>query len=320
MKKYITFLLCLLIILSLFSCDLNKDQSAPSQNDIISNNTSAEISEAERVMKMYETAIAGEIAVIDSDLGEIKLSDCAFKSDNLRLGDCVSLSKVILDMDGDGINEYFIQSPDKDHIMLRYYNGKVYSYCFDKNNFYNLNTNGSFYWSDPYESENWYHGSNQITFDGSSLIIKEIYRIRHLHSFDFYEELEFYADGKQLTRREFSNNRPFATPVIFSPLDISCEYPISSQKAYEIASDHWGFKSGMYEGAAGTLIVNKIVILEKPDGDTPYYRICWQMEGYRNHVIDSPYSLLPKSVLSHEEIYVDASTGTVRECTETEVD
>jgi len=274
--------------------------------------------EAEIAMEMYEAAINDKICVIDEHLGEIKLKACRFPSNNARIDECKLLTKAILDLDVDGINEYVIQSPDKDHIVLHYYGGKVFSYCFDKNNFYNLNADGSFYWSDSYESENWTHGLNQITFDGSSLSIKEIYRIKHITPFDFYENLEFYVDGKHIKREEFLDYHKSEILVIFSPLDISCEYPISSEKACEIASNYWGIESGMSEGATGTRILHKIVILEKPNSDTQGYRISWQWEGYRNHVPDPPYSLPPENVIIHKELFVDAITGECREYTNTE--
>ena len=59
MKKYIIFLLCLLIILSLFSCDLNKDHNAPSQNEntdfdsVDGDHTSAQISDNKTAMQVY---------------------------------------------------------------------------------------------------------------------------------------------------------------------------------------------------------------------------------------------------------------------------
>lgn len=328
MKKYIAFLLCLITILSLISCDINNNHEDLSSNENGSSsdvddgtngdNVTMPISETEKAMQMYEAAIRGEICVTDKDLGEIKLEDCRFSSNDLSLGECEILSKAILDMDSDGINEYVIQSPDKDYIVLHYYGGKVFSYCFDKNNFYNLNADGSFYWSDSYESENWTHGLNQITFDGSSLSIKEIYRIKHITPFDFYENLEFYVDGKHIKREEFLDYHKSEILVIFSPLDISCEHPISSEKACEIASNYWGIESGMSEGAAGTRILHKIVILEKPNSDTQGYRISWQWEGYRNHVPDSPYSLPPENVTIHKELFVDAITGECREYTNTE--
>lgn len=319
MKKYIAALLCLILLSSLFSCDIEKTND----NKKIEDNTntagvtsqgdadtpSPAKTQAEIAMEMYEAAIHDEIYVFDEHWGEIKLKACRFPSDNLSFGECESLSKAILDMDGDGINEYVIQSEAKDHIVLHYDNGKVYSYGFENHNFYNLNTDGSFYWSDSYETENWSRGLSQITFDGSSLRIKEIYRIKHKNPLDFYEDLEFYVDGKQITRKEFSNSDIYKTAVIFSPLDIACEYPISSEKAYELASDYWEFESGMSEGVAGTRLVHKIVILEKPNGDTLRYRIAWQVEGYRNHVPDSWYSLPPESVKMYKELFVDAITG-----------
>ena len=315
MKKYIAFLLCLMMILSLFSCNSKENQPAPLQNEN-TNNTSTQISEAEKAMGMYEAAIKGEICVFDEHLGEVKLKACRFPSDNLRLDECEILSKAILDMDEDGINEYVIQSPDKDHIILHYHDGNVYSYCFDSSNFYNLNTDGSFYWSDSYESTNCTRGYNQIAFEGSSLNIEEIYRIKQTSPYDYGDGThEYYGGGKRITREEFSNYYGYSAKkqAIFSPLEISCEYPISSEKAFEIASNYWGFKSGMEDGAAGTLYVSKIVILEKPNSDTHIYRIGWQAEGYTTHVIDSCYAQPPQSVTIHKELFVDAITGECRE-------
>ena len=349
MKKHIVFLLCLIVVLSLFSCNSNLNQDALPLNentdssnvveddntndnttiqlyqdtlplnentdssnvvedDGTTDNTTIQLSEAEKAMEMYEAAINDEIYIVDEHLGEIKLKACRFPSDNLRLDECEILSKAILDMDGDGINEYVIQSETKDHIVLRYYNGKVYSYCFDRSNFYNLNTDGSFYWTDDASQPNWSRGLNQIAFDGSSLRIKEIYKIKQTSIYD-YLACEYYVDGKQITCGDFLDYHKSGTAAIFSPLDISCEYPISSEKAYELASNYWGIESGMSEGAAGTRIVHRIVILEKPNIDTPSYRICWQMAGYHNHVPDSPYSLPPYSVTPREELIVDAITG-----------
>ena len=331
MKKLTAVLLGLITVLSLSACNGSGDLSdtgtqasttqTTTENNNSNNDTDSDTdidsnNEAEIAMELYEAAIKGEICVFDAFLGEVKLEDCRFLSNNLRFGECEILSKAILDMDGDGINEYVIQSEEKDHIVLHYYNDKVYSYCFDRSNFYNLNTDGSFYWADNWPDDVhgkiWVRGLNQITFNGSSLNIKEIYRIKHISPLDYYNNYEIYVDGKQITSREFSDYHNSGTVVIFSPLDISCEYPISSEKAYELASDHWGFESGMDEGAAGTRIVNKIVISEKPNNDTLSYHICWQMEGYTNQVIDGWYSQPPYSVVPYKELIVDAITGECR--------
>ncbi|MBR2926110.1 MAG: hypothetical protein IKC31_00850 [Clostridia bacterium] len=276
--------------------------------------------EAEIAMEMYEAAIKGEICVLDERLGEIKLKNCRFPSDNVRLDECEILTKAILDMDQDGINEYVIQSQAKDHIVLRYYDGTVYSYCFDSKNFFNLNTDGSFYWIDSCELDHCTRGYSQIAFEGSSFSIKEIYRIKQTSPYDYGDGThEYYVDGKQITREEFrdycDSNCRGKTRAIFSPLDIdtSCEYPISSEKAYELASEFWGLQSGMEEGAAGTRYVLNIVVLEKPNSDTRCYRIGCQYEGYTNHVIDSFYAQPPTSVRIHKELIVNAITGACRD-------
>ncbi len=325
MKKIVSLLLCLIAVLSLFSCESNQNQDDLSQNeetafsDMVesedtADNTTIQVSEAERAMEMYEAAIKGEICVFDESLDEVKLEDCRFPSNHLRLGECEILSKAILDMDQDGINEYVIQSEAKDHIVLRYYDGKVYSYCFDSNSFYNLNTDGSFYWIEPDESENWSRGLKQLSFDGSSCNIKEIYKISFPCD-DYYEHNIFYMDGKQITSAEFSDYyvSNIKTGAIFSPFDLSCEYPISSEKACELASNYWQIENGTGEGAAGTYYIYRIVILEKPNSDTPSYHIGGRMEGYRNHIPDSYYSLPAHRVILHKELLVDAITG---ECME----
>ena len=352
MKKTVAFFMCLMMLLSLFSCRIKdqkgeepittnaqkeeenvlpndqKDEENITPNDqigeepITPNETPNLLNDV--AMQMYEAAINDEISVFDENLGEIKLKDRRFPSDNIRLGECEILSKAILDMDGDGVNEYVIQSEANDSIVLRYYDGKVYSYCFDKMNFFNLNTDGSFYWIDSYDLSNCTRGHSQIVLDGSSFHIKEIYRIKQTSPYDYGDgDHEYYVDGKQITREEFrdyyDSNCRRKTIAIFSPLDISCEYSISSEKAYELASNYWGIKSGMTEGAAGTHILNKIVILEKPNSDTQVYRIGWLMEGYKTHVIDSVYAQPPKSNI-YKELIVDAITGEGREYTGTEHD
>lgn len=310
MKKLVAALMCLILALSLFSCHTNDpkgeettaatDDTSPSSNDI--------------PMQMYEAAINDEICVFDEHLGEIKLGGCRFPSDNLRFDECEILYKAILDLDGDGVNEYVIQSPNKDHIVLHYYNDKIYSYCFDSKNLFNLNTDGSFYWIDSFELDNCTRGYSQIAFEGSSLSIKEIYRIKQTSPYDYGDnDHEYFVDGKQITREEFrdyyDSNCRSKTIAIFSPLDISCAYPISSGRAYELASAFWGLKSGTEDGAVGTIYVLKIVILEKPNSDTQSYRIGCQLEGYTNHVIDGFYAQPPSSVRIYTELFVDAITG-----------
>ncbi len=125
MKKYIAFLLCLIVVLSLFSCKSNQDQDTlpPNENTdssrAVEDDSTNEISKAEIAMQMFEAAINDEICVFDERLGEIKLKSLRFPSNNTKLDECKLLTKAMLDVDQDGVNEYVIQSLDHEYIILR---------------------------------------------------------------------------------------------------------------------------------------------------------------------------------------------------------
>ena len=97
MRKIVSVLMCLMIVLSLFSCRI-KDQKGE------------ENVSPQRYFHLIN---------FDEHLGEIKLKDCRFPSNHLRLDECEILNKAILDMDGDGVNEYVIQLEAKDHIVIK---------------------------------------------------------------------------------------------------------------------------------------------------------------------------------------------------------
>lgn len=343
MKKILAFLLCSLMTVSLFSCNYKNGNTTdpstdgptdttcespdehttePAEENTVEQPPKIESPENQSAMQAYQAAINGDICVIDAQLGEIELKDCRFPSDNLRLDECKILYKAIVDMDGDGINEFVIQSENKDHIVLRHYDGKVYSYCFDRMSFFNLNNDGSFYWVDSYDLANCTRGYNRIAFDGASCRVKEIYRIKQTSPYDYGDgDHEYFVDGKQITREEFRDyyysNFISKDLISFTPLDISCEYPISSEKACELAADYWGIFNGMHDGAAGTHFLHTIVILEKPNNDMPIYRIGWYLEGYTNHVLTGPCSQPPQSNRIRVEVIVDAITGECKEYTDT---
>ena len=135
MKKYIAFLLCLIMLLS--SCNSDKENdTASSNNDTTdkeqnsaqsSDNTATDNNAAtdnntttnnntlfdeplfERneehyiAMRAYAAVIKGETCVIDERSGEINLKDYHFPSNDTRLEECRLLEKAVLDVDGDGI-------------------------------------------------------------------------------------------------------------------------------------------------------------------------------------------------------------------------
>ena len=328
MKKYIAFLLCLIMILSLISCNFNDDKDDLSSNenggvsDVNDGNTNDDnvnpsISEAEKAMQMYEAAINDKICVIDEHLGEIKLKACRFPSNNARIDECKLLAKAILDLDQDGVNEYVIKSPDNDCIVLHYYDDKVYSYGFGISNFYNLNTDGTFYWKDSSVAGNCEVGLNKIIFEGETLTIKNIYSIQYLTA----EIDAYYMGGESVTRGEFLSyyNYNPKTRMSFSPFELTCSYPITANQAWNLANTYWNDADCREEGAAGTTIISKVVLLDTPNSDTNYYRIALQLE-YSSHVYDGWESNSPHEIRIYKQLLVNASTGKIREYVETEVD
>ena len=327
MKKYIAFLLCLIMILSLISCNFNDDKDDLSSNenggvsDVNDGNTNDDnvnpsISEAEKAMQMYEAAIKGEIYVVDEQLGEISLKDCRFLTNNVTVGECEILNKAILDMDGDGINEYVIQSGDEaDHIVLHYYDGKVYSYSFGITEFRHLNTNGTYFWS--FRENNWVCGLNRLVFNGSLISIEKMYEV----NLDY--DNTYYIEGKQVTYEEFRDQydyyKYYSTDCIvrksFSPLEIDCPYPISSERALEIASGYWGVSDWDYDRAMGTTTAERIVLSSKPSDENRYYRIIWKWEDYW-HAYPCWEGQTPITTYIRKEVMVDAFTGECREHTE----
>ena len=325
MKKYIAFLLCLIMILSLISCDINNNQDDLSSNengglsdlnnDSINNNITSP-SEAEIAMEMYEAAIKGEIYVVDEQFGEISLNDCRFLTNNVTVGECEILNSAILDMDGDGINEYVIQSGDEaDHIVLRYYEGKIYSYSFGITEFRHLNTNGTYFWS--FRENNWVCGLNRLVFNGSLISIEKMYEV----NLDY--DNTYYIEGKQVTYEEFRDQYDYykyysADPIVrksFSPLEIDCPYPISSERALEIASGYWGVSDWDYDRAMGTTTAERIVLSSKPSDENRYYRIIWKWEDYW-HAYPCWEGQTPITTYIRKEVMVDAFTGECREHTE----
>ena len=265
--------------------------------------------EAEIAMEMYEAAIKGEICIFDEVLGEVKLKDCTFKSNNLKLDSYETLSKSILDIDGDGINEYVIQSPQRDHIILHYFDGKIYSYSFDFKNLFRLNTDGTFYWYFT-ESNLPTVGLSQVTFDDSSIVIKEIYRLK-----DIWEHAEeYYLYGNQVTREEYTdyyhnNSKRWAQ---FTPFEFSPQYPINAETAWNIANDYLGKPDGEQDVAAGTTVVYKVVLTQKPTVDSENYRIVLH-EYHFSHWLDGWQANEPKPTYVLEELVVNAITGACRE-------
>ena len=133
-----------------------------------------------------------------------------------------SLRYAYQDLDGDGIDELIIDCGDT--IILRYYKGVMYLYDFTFRNLYDLNTDGTYSWN--HTGQNFEYGMSQITFEGSKLVSKTLYRV--------VENTEFYIGEESVnenTLQDYINANP-KTQVVFKPLTIASEWDSSNQPSY----------------------------------------------------------------------------------------
>ena len=256
-------------------------------------------SESERIMMVYESAIRGEILVYRENSKGALLKDIAFPSGD-TVGEYELLEKTVLDIDRDGVEEYLIRSPQLEYIILRYYEGRVYSYGFSAESFCNPNTDGTFYW---HESN--MIGLRRITFDGTSVVVKDIYSLKI--SYEWADE--YYLGGNKVTRLEYLeyyaySRRDFAQ---FSPFELSSSYPVTAEQAWKIADSYWGNPDGKYDCAMGTTYYYKVTVTEMPNGNGGYYLVTFNEHIY-HHQIDG-WEARHSKAHCIKQVTVNARTG-----------
>ena len=338
MKKYIAFLLCLIMLLS--SCNSDKENDTASSNNnttdkeqnsaqssdntatdnnaatdnntTTNNNTTTDEPIFEKneehyiAMRAYASVIKGEAFAIDERLGEINLKDYHFPSNNTRLEECKLLEKAVLDVDGDGIGEFVIKSPDQEYIILRYYNGKVYSYCLDSCDYYKFNTDGTFYWAISPDTSAMECGLSKIVFDGESLSVKSLYSLKGPM------QCEYFVEGEAVTESEYYNYRKDIRKKVmnFSYFDLTPLYPINSEQAWNLANDYWDNQDGSRDAGAGSFWVNNIVLIEAPSSEADHYRVSLQEEHYSR--AQEGYECMPPNFVKEiDQILVNAYTGDI---------
>ena len=238
MKKYIPLLLCLLATLLSVSC-------APSQGS----GEADHATQAEKpatVEDVYEAVIVGELSVLDKQQGEIRLQDLRITDDGLRLGESVVDGKAVLDLDGDGIEECVIRLKSSDQVLLRYREGVVYSYFLPFRQCYDLKTDGTFLWNDASDADPFCYGGGQFYFDGTTLKVKEIYKIVN----GFEPNAEYYIDGRQVTYEELLDFNGSRRPALveFTALESPWLKTLSLEEALEIAETYWYERYGIRSG------------------------------------------------------------------------
>ena len=306
MKKLVALLMCLITVLSLFSCDANDQKTeapattntaSPTPNDV--------------AMQMYESAIKDEICVVDERLGEVKLKSLRFASNNTSLGESKLLKKAILDVDRDGANEYVIQSPNSEHIILHCSNGKVYSYWLDAVESYQFNQDGSFYWYDSPEEHGYACGLSQITFVRETLCIKSLYKLQYSKNSTNYE---YFVEGEAVTSNEYYSFRKshyLKTSVKFSQFELACAYPVTAEQAWNLANAYWDYQDGCSDAGAGTVWTARIVLIDTPNSETDAYSFAFQWTRNTGGGQEGHECIPPHTTHEHDKILVNAFTGEI---------
>ena len=180
--------------------------------------------EAEIAQQTYDAVLCNQMKVYDKLRGRYEyLQNCTtpyMQTPLYAIKD--SLRYAYQDLDGDGIDELIIDCGDT--IILRYYKGVVYLYDFTFRNAYDLNTDGTYSWN--HTGQNFEYGMSQITFEGSKLVSKTLYRV--------VENTEFYIGEESVnenTLQDYINANP-KTQVVFKPLTIASEWDSSNQPSY----------------------------------------------------------------------------------------
>lgn len=306
MKKHFAFILCLIIMISLISCGTNdqnvQETTATAEAESLTNDVA---------MQMYQAAIRDEISVYDEHFGEVKLKDLRFTENGTALGACNLLKKAILDIDQDGVNEFIIQSTNYEHIILRYFHGKVYSYRWDTADYYEFNTDGTFYWYDSFESDGWKCGLNKIVFDKETIRQEPVYSLTYTNHPAKYE---YFVQGKSVTSDQYYEHRTHNThkqSAEFSQFELACSYPVTAQNAWDLANAYWDFQDGCAESSAGTTWTARLALIDTPNSDTNYYRVAFQVEWSSGGALEGYECMPPYAIHKHDQILVNAFTGEI---------
>ena len=122
-----------------------------------------------------------EFGLLTSSYGEI-ISDTAFVS--------------VLDLDHDKQIDAVVVDGGRACVVLREYDGIVYSIGASPRGMYKFKTDGTFYWTRSAGRE---YGCSKLSFEGKNFMITEIDRVEN----DGTSEAKFFVNDQSVTREEY---------------------------------------------------------------------------------------------------------------------
>lgn len=269
MKKYIAFLLCLIMIMSLFSCDIKDgnntdlsenntsdsstnpssyDNTDDSTNSVVEDKTptdtpsNTESTQNELARQAYGMAIRNEINIYYPLIDVTTPRESYFERIRGREKGNPS-RQAMVDMDKDGIKE-LILAYDNFLILLHFENDVVYGTDFDLESMETIYTDGSFSWSNTDDIFGYEYGISRVSFVNGIHKTEELCRTEG--------DSKFFISGVQVTKEQYNDyvNNVDRTPIKFTPFDTSF-LDSNELKAIELASAHWNIKDGDFDSERG---------------------------------------------------------------------
>lgn len=187
--------------------------------------------ENEIAMEAYQNVLQVNTMVYDTDSrSHMFLGDFQLPYLDVTIGELDSLQHAYVDIDGDSADELIIDCGDT--VILRHYEGTVYLYAFPFRNLYDLNTDGSYAWTQTGDGLS--YGQNQLVFDSVTAVHKQLWKIVN----DGEPHAEYYVGEQQVTKQqldEYIAKHP-KTKIDFSPFELLALTP---KQAISIAEAYW---------------------------------------------------------------------------------
>ena len=241
MRKFVAAALCLITLLSLFSCnhnngnitDLSDTEEQPSENESLQN---------QMALQAYGKAIRNEINVYYPLL----LSDIPYETFFEGIGypeKGIPTAQALIDMDKDGIKE-LILAYDGFFILLHFENDIVYATDFNFASMETIYTDGSFSWSHTDDIFGYECGISRISFANGIKKVEELCRTEGAS--------KFFIGGVQVTKDKYYDylDESERTPITFTTFDTDF-LDGNELKAIKIASDYWGINDGDFDSERG---------------------------------------------------------------------
>ena len=263
MRKFVAAALCLITLLSLFSCnhnngnitDLSDNDTSDTtttffdedRTDMGDKNTEEQPKENESLqnqmaLQAYGKAIRNEINVYYPQIYSATPAETYFeKIRGAENG--TPTAQALVDMDNDGIKE-LILAYDGFFILLHFENDIVYATDFNFASMETIYTDGSFSWSHTDDIFGYECGISRVSFVNGIMKVEELCRTEG--------DSKFFIGGVQVTKDKYYDylDESERTPITFTTFDTDF-LDGNKLKAIKIASDYWGINDGDFDSERG---------------------------------------------------------------------